>query len=136
MQAAISDPSSAPVNMMDCLLSGCSAMLTDGYEHKQAREWVQGLQDGPTQVTGKRRKNKFSCCFYGFHFLASACLICSPLWGWIAMKDCSKKVFEYPEGRIFKIQLLSELLDRGWNDWREKSMDEFLLLSSMQNPFE
>lgn len=88
------------------------------------QETAQELQDGPTQVTGKTRTNRFSLCFCGFQFLASACVICTPLWGWIVVKDCYKTFFVYAEGRIFRIQLLSELQDKGWNDWRGKSMHE------------
>jgi len=36
MQAAISDLSPAPGDVMDCLVSGCSATLSGGYECKQA----------------------------------------------------------------------------------------------------
>lgn len=71
MQVAISDLSSARVDVMDYVVSGCSALLTEGYDVNR-QEAVQELQNGLTQVMGETGMGKLLCCFYSFCALASA----------------------------------------------------------------
>lgn len=55
-------------------------------EWKQ-QEAAEQLQVSSAPVAGETGTGQLSCRFYGFYLLASARVICLPLWGWMATKE-------------------------------------------------
>lgn len=123
MQAAISDLSSALVKMMEYLMSGCSAMLVNGYECKQARDYTgaSGLACwGHRSDLGTWKLSSFFLWFLHLcHSQWFACLSGSGL-----LLKSYKTVLLGAEGEIVKLQLLSGIQERKLIGWGDKSMHE------------
>lgn len=69
MQAAISDLSSALVKMMDYVVSRFSAMLADGYECKQTRDYTGASGWAHLGHRQGLETWKLSFCFCDFYLL-------------------------------------------------------------------